>query len=144
MRASAPGRRLAGAVAAALVLLCTVEPLLPEARGSNKAGRHTRHRFRAPGSVTAQGGGAAAVDPPEVTVGERLFLETRFAQFFAAHAGNDVNRPLASGDPVLDTTPTTGAPLPGAFAGKSTNCRSCHFVDDVASFPGGRVSTMAR
>lgn len=68
-------------------------------------------------------------DPPEVALGERLFLETRFAQFFAAHA-DDVNHPLAVGDPVMDELETTGAPRPGPFAGKSMNCRQCHLVDD--------------
>jgi hypothetical protein len=30
-----------------------------------------------------------------VQIGERLFLETRFAQYFQAHSGGDVNRTLA-------------------------------------------------
>src|SRR5690349_13065834 len=54
-------------------------------------------------------------DPPQVTIGERLFLETRFAQFFAANAAGP-NAKLATGDPVLDVTTTTGTPLPGTFA----------------------------
>jgi cytochrome c peroxidase len=71
-----------------------------------------------------------AADPPEVVVGERLFLETRFAQFFAVNSGDDVNRPLVAGDPVLDTLETTGAARPGPFAGKSMSCRACHLVDE--------------
>lgn len=56
-------------------------------------------------------------DSAEVALGERLFLETRFAQFFAANAA-DVNLPLpAGGDPVVETSETTGTPLPGPFAG---------------------------
>ena len=35
-------------------------------------------------------------DPPEIAMGERLFLETRFAQFFAAHS--------TGGDPIMETT----------------------------------------
>ncbi|MCC6921604.1 MAG: hypothetical protein IT525_00845, partial [Nitrosomonas sp.] len=35
-------------------------------------------------------------DPPEIAMGERLFLETRFAQFFAAHG--------TGGDPIMETT----------------------------------------
>ena len=75
---------------------------------------------------------ALADDPPEVVVGERLFLETRFAQLFAASVdvSGDVNQPLAAGDPVLDALETTGAPQPGPFAGKSMNCRACHLVDE--------------
>jgi cytochrome c peroxidase len=81
-------------------------------------------------------------DPVEVTVGERLFLETRFAEFFARNA-TDVNAPLAAGDPVMDTTETTGAPLPGPFAGSSINCRSCHLVDEQLVTPDGGMRTYA-
>ena len=73
----------------------------------------------------------ADVDPPEVQIGERLFLETRFAQFFATHM-TGINAPLTEGDPVLATLPTSDGPLPGPFAGKSMNCRNCHLVDDTA------------
>jgi len=69
-------------------------------------------------------------DPPEVTIGERLFLETRFAQFFAARAREDANATLEGGDPVMDATTTTSTPLPGPFAGQSMNCRACHLVDE--------------
>ena len=34
-------------------------------------------------------------DPAEVAIGERLFREPRFAQFFAAHATGVVNVPMA-------------------------------------------------
>ena len=73
-------------------------------------------------------------DPAEVAIGERLFLETRFAQFFAEHSQGDVNLPLAAGDPVVATSETTGAPLGGPFAGQSINCRSCHLVDEQQVF----------
>jgi cytochrome c peroxidase len=85
-----------------------------------------------PGRLAAQ----EESDPAEVAIGERLFLETRFAEFFARHA-TDVNLPLAAGDPVVATTETTGAPLPGPFAGSSINCRSCHLVDEQLGMPGG-------
>src|SRR5262245_30932462 len=68
-------------------------------------------------------------DPAEVAIGERLFLETRFAQFFFANSGGNANAVLATGDPTMDFTVTTTAPLPGPFAGTSINCRSCHLVD---------------
>ncbi|HEY1251784.1 MAG TPA: cytochrome c peroxidase, partial [Thermoanaerobaculia bacterium] len=76
----------------------------------------------------------ADVDPPEVQVGERLFLETRFAQYFAAH-GAGTNVPLAAGDPAMEALPTSDGPLPGPFAGLSMNCRNCHLVDDTAGAP---------
>jgi hypothetical protein len=70
-----------------------------------------------------------ADDPPAVVVGERLFLETRFAQFFAANS-DDPNRPLATGDPALNMLETTAGARPNPFAGKSMNCRVCHLVDE--------------
>jgi cytochrome c peroxidase len=84
----------------------------------------------------------AQEDPAEVTVGERLFLETRFAEFFARNA-TDVNLPLAAGDPVVATTATTTGPLPGPFAGESINCRSCHFVGEQLGVAGGGMRTYA-
>lgn len=79
------------------------------------------------------------VDPPEVTVGERLFLETRFAQFFFARALSDANYQLPVGDPVMNTTATTGRPFVGPFAGKSMNCRACHLVDEQNATGGNRT-----
>ena len=69
-------------------------------------------------------------EPPEQTIGERLFLETRFAEYFA-HNMTDVNAPLALGDPAVTQVQNvySGA-MPGPFAGQSINCRSCHFVDE--------------
>jgi cytochrome c peroxidase len=92
------------------------------------------------GVILAVGAQAQSQDPAEVTIGERLFLETRFAEFFARHAAG-VNEPLASGDPVLETTETLGDPLPGPFAGLSMNCRSCHLVDEQLISSGGGMRT---
>ena len=75
-------------------------------------------------------------DPPEVQVGERLFLETRFAEFFFANSDGDVNALLKTGDPVMDTTQTTGKPFAGPFRGQSMNCRSCHLVDELQHLQG--------
>ncbi|MBA5865326.1 MAG: hypothetical protein GDA67_01360 [Nitrospira sp. CR1.3] len=92
--------------------------------------------------VCAQEGPA---DPPEITVGERLFLETRFAQFFKQFlsSGGGVNDALPAGDPVMNTTVTIEAPLPGPFAGLSMNCRACHLVDEHVETPGGTMRTYA-
>jgi hypothetical protein len=76
-------------------------------------------------------------DPAEVAIGERLFLETRFAQYFAARAGGDVNAVLPAGDPVVSTTATVNGSIPGPSAGQSINCRACHLVDDVKETAGG-------
>ena len=87
----------------------------------------------------------AAADPPEITIGERLFLETRFAQFFHQFlaGGAGVNDLLPAGDPVMDKTVTIGEPLPGPFAGLSMNCRACHLVDEHVETTGGTMRTYA-
>ena len=77
-------------------------------------------------------------DPPEVHVGERLFLETRFAEFFHRNFDGNVNHPLLAGDPSVAQLPTPGGPIAGPFAGKSMSCRNCHLVDDA---PGATTST---
>ncbi len=79
-------------------------------------------------------------DPAEIALGERLFRETRFAQFFAAH-NTSINAPLVSGDPVMDVTPTLGSPLLGPYKGKSMNCAACHLVDEQLNVEGGGMRT---
>ena len=63
-------------------------------------------------------------DPAQIVLGERLFLETRFAQAYFANPDK--------ADPVMDKTITAGQSLAGPFAGKSMNCRACHMVDEFA------------
>jgi hypothetical protein len=71
-------------------------------------------------------------------------METRFAQAFKEFldAGGDVNDPNA-GDPVVDSVETVGTSISAEapFKGMSMNCRSCHFVDDLLSAPGGSMRT---
>lgn len=81
----------------------------------------------------------------EEAVGERLFLETRFAQSFKVFIdqGGDINQPTVN-DPALDTLETVSTPLnPGPFSGLSMNCRACHLVDDVLASPDGGMRTYA-
>ena len=75
-------------------------------------------------------------------LGERLFLDTRFAQYFAANMPG-VNQPLAVGDPVVEQLQTTSGTLPGPFAGQSINCRSCHFVTEFQGVAGAGNRTYA-
>lgn len=75
------------------------------------------------------------VTPAEDSIGERLFLDTRFAEYFAVHM-TGVNQPLTVGDPVVEQVQTTGGALTGPFAGQSINCRSCHFVTEFQGIPG--------
>jgi hypothetical protein len=96
----------------------------------------------APPSVAATGTPGA-----ETSVGERLFVETRFAQAFKAYvdSGGDVNGTLPAGDPVMNLSETTGpgVGLPGPFAGLTMNCRACHLVDEHVGTPGGGMRTYA-
>jgi cytochrome c peroxidase len=73
--------------------------------------------------------------PAEDSIGERLFLDTRFAEYFASHM-TGVNQPLSVGDPAMDRVYTTNGTLPGPFAGQSINCRSCHFVTEFQGVAG--------
>jgi hypothetical protein len=95
-----------------------------------------------PASVTATGTPGA-----EEAVGERLFVETRFAQAFKVYldSGGKVNDVLTVGDPVMDLSETTrpGVGLPGPFAGLTMNCRACHLVDEHVGTPGGGMRTYA-
>ncbi|HSA63675.1 MAG TPA: hypothetical protein VLE25_03205 [Nitrospira sp.] len=80
----------------------------------------------------------------EQALGERLFMETRFAQAFKAFldSGGDVNDPRA-GDSVVDSVETLGTPITAEapFKGMSMNCRSCHFVDDLLTAMEGGMRT---
>jgi hypothetical protein len=98
------------------------------------------------------GGGASSAqvagtpDAP-AAVGERLFVETRFAQAFSVYLANggNVNDAMVD-DSVMATLETTtpGSPItPGPFKGMSMNCRACHLVDDVLTTPGGGMRTYA-
>ena len=94
---------------------------------------------QAPPSPVDSEGGA----PAEQNIGERLFVETRFAEYFAANM-TDANAPLAVGDPVVSQTQNVYAgPLPGPFAGQSINCRSCHFVVEFQGVTGAGNRTYA-
>jgi cytochrome c peroxidase len=86
--------------------------------------------------------GGAGIPAAAQALGERLFLDTRFAQYFATHM-TGVNDPLAVGDPVVQQVQTTSGTLPGPFAGQSINCRSCHFVTEFQGVPGAGNRTYA-
>ena len=72
-------------------------------------------------------------DPPEVVIGERLFLEPRFSQYGFTHLQSGVNQPWREGDKVVDALETLGDPRPSPFAGQAMSCRACHLVDDAAT-----------
>src|SRR6185295_2462969 len=86
-------------------------------------------RFKIP-REDAPGFPPVRLDPAKVAIGERLFLETRFSQYFFAHCGGDVNAVLREGDPVVTRTATEQGSLAGPFAGFAINCRACHLVNE--------------
>lgn len=68
---------------------------------------------------------------PEVALGDRLFFETRFAQYFFAHSNGDVNVTLDLGDPIVESVQRPSqTDLSGPFRGQSVSCRHCHLGDD--------------
>ncbi len=77
--------------------------------------------------ISTQNTVQANEDPAEVTIGERLFLETRFAQAYFKNPNKS--------DPALDKTVTTNQSLKSPFAGKTMNCRACHMVDEHKNTP---------
>jgi cytochrome c peroxidase len=88
----------------------------------------------------AHGAAAACSDPIDapaaVQVGDRLFRETRFAQFFfdfiTQASKRDVNTILKPGDPVLKSEQNAaGKPLRDPFRNQSMNCRNCHLGNDL-------------
>jgi cytochrome c peroxidase len=93
--------------------------------------------------ITGCGSGAAPpfesdidTTPAEQNLGERIFIDTRFAEYFAEHM-TGVNDPLTTGDPVVAQVQNVYVgPLPGPFAGQSINCRSCHFVVEFQGVKG--------
>lgn len=80
--------------------------------------------------------------PAADSIGEALFLDTRFGQYFATHM-TGVNDPLPAGDPVVAEVQTQNGPLPGPFAGQAINCRSCHFVTEFQGVSGAGNRTYA-
>ncbi len=93
--------------------------------------------------ITGCGSGAAPpfesdsdTTPAEQNLGERIFIDTRFAEYFAEHM-TGVNDPLTTGDPVVAQVQNVYVgPMPGPFAGQSINCRSCHFVVEFQGVKG--------
>ena len=77
----------------------------------------------------------ASDDLAEVSIGERLFLETRFAQAYYVKPDK--------ADPVMNKTVMATKNLKGPFAGQTMNCRACHLVDEFAEHSDGGTRTYA-
>jgi cytochrome c peroxidase len=85
----------------------------------------------------ARGACSDPIDAPAaVQVGDRLFRETRFAQFFfnfiTAAPNRNVNTTLKPGDPTVSVEQNAaGKPLRDPFRNQSMNCRNCHLGNDL-------------
>ncbi|MGA9852251.1 MAG: hypothetical protein WBR15_04910 [Gammaproteobacteria bacterium] len=92
-----------------------------------------------PGCVTpTECGVGEALNPPDQLLGERLFKDTRFGQYFVTHSGGAING-VNVGEPTVANVPTTNpdVSLPGPMAGQSMNCLQCHLVQQEMNVPGG-------
>jgi hypothetical protein len=78
-------------------------------------------------------------DGADVNIGERLFLETRFSEYFFTNSAGNANAAVP-GDPVVATLTTTSGLVPGPFAGQAMNCRQCHLVDEEGYGPFGNLT----
>lgn len=85
----------------------------------------------------------ATEDSAEVMIGERLFNEARFSQFFYSHSKGDVNLGLTSGDPANESIETISGRVESPFKGQATSCATCHMVDQALEVPGGGIRTYA-
>ena len=144
LRCHRKGKHLSGKVFRALVAVCLLSAASSLAQAPRRQGqpRHVLRHLHTILMRAQNANGAAALptfDPPEQTIGERLFLDTRFARFFAANSDGNVNHPLKQGEPVVEFTKTLTGQTLGPFAGKSINCRSCHFVDELGDDLGNRT-----
>lgn len=94
-------------------------------------------------------GAGKKFETPEVKVGERLFLESRFAQRFFAEGGGEVNMPDGAGESglaILAQVKRSATPIRAPFASQAINCRVCHLVDELKQapqLPGRGVSAYA-
>jgi cytochrome c peroxidase len=71
-------------------------------------------------------------DSPESRIGERLFREPRFSQFFMKMSVGNVNARIAQGDPVLAKNRAhRRGEVDGPFANQAMSCVACHMVGDA-------------
>lgn len=76
-----------------------------------------------------------------ISLGERLFKETRFSRYFWLHSLQDINTQLDHGETHLENLIVLDTVVPSPFQGQTTSCASCHLVDQAfgEDGPGMRV-----
>jgi hypothetical protein len=94
------------------------------------------------GSGCLQGPGATPVDPfkpADQALGERIFRDPRFSQWFATHA-TSMNAFPSPGDPTVETAvDALGPSMPGSLAGAAMACSLCHLVEQNSLPDGTRM-----
>jgi cytochrome c peroxidase len=83
---------------------------------------------------------AAVPQETRIALGERLFLETRFAEYFARHSSGDINPPESARpvDPSLASVPSwDGSWIQGPLHQATMSCAGCHWIDQTDQTPGG-------
>jgi hypothetical protein len=87
------------------------------------------------GAGCLPGPGASPVDPfkpADQALGERIFRDPRFSQWFFAHS-TSVNAFPTSGDPTVATAENAAGPaMTGSLAGAAMACSLCHLVEQNA------------
>ncbi len=68
-------------------------------------------------------------------LGERLFKDMRFSQYFAMASQGDVNLKLKLGSSELETIEISGTQVVSPFKGEAMSCASCHMLDQAAEVP---------
>jgi cytochrome c peroxidase len=95
------------------------------------------HHFNSNRALVQSGDDDDAKDSPVKLVGERLFRETRFSEYFFKNSQGQLNRLPPKGDTVVEVLDTTHGPIDHPYRGQAMACASCHFVDQVKDTPGG-------
>jgi hypothetical protein len=98
------------------------------------------------GAGCLQGPGASPVDPfkpANQALGERIFRDPRFSQWFATHSTN-VNAFPTPGDPtVANSDNALGPDMPGSLAVAAMACSLCHLVEQNAAPDGTNMRAYA-
>ena len=98
------------------------------------------------GTGCLQGPGSVPVDPfkpADQALGERIFRDPRFSQWFATHS-TSMNAFPTPGDPTVETSANAlGPALPGSLAGAAMACSLCHLVEQDSNPDGTNMRAYA-
>jgi cytochrome c peroxidase len=69
-------------------------------------------------------------------IGEKLFRETRFSQYFATHSQGLWNQLPPAGDPSVEDLLTLAGPVENPYRGQSISCAACHLSNQADNIAG--------